>query len=137
MREYREGREPTTEARRREMILGGNRAPSVDLANHRVDDKAAKVLAWDEGSHNRLPEMATTFEFGFKHPTQFDAKQMIEPQDGRGSVLFGPVRVDVTRSVQGQCGGAVDSSRLAPSDTSRAHDPKRPSSIHAIFEDAH
>jgi hypothetical protein len=32
-------------------------------------------------------------------PTQFDAKQMIELQYGRGSVIFGPVRTNLMRAV--------------------------------------
>jgi hypothetical protein len=31
--------------------------------------------------------------------TQFDARQLIELQYGRGRILFGPNRVDLTRSV--------------------------------------
>jgi hypothetical protein len=31
--------------------------------------------------------------------SQFDARQMIELQYGKNSVLFGPVRVDLTRAV--------------------------------------
>jgi hypothetical protein len=32
-------------------------------------------------------------------PTQYDARQIIELQDGRGRILFGPNRVDLMRSV--------------------------------------
>lgn len=32
-------------------------------------------------------------------PTQFDAKKMIELQYGNGSVIFGPVRVNLMRAV--------------------------------------
>ena len=43
--------------------------------------------------------MAIKCGFRFVAPTQFDAKQMIELQYGRSSVLFGPVRVDLMRAV--------------------------------------
>ena len=32
-------------------------------------------------------------------PSQFDAKQLVELQYGRGNLLFGPVRVDLMRAV--------------------------------------
>ena len=47
----------------------------------------------------RLPRNGDQVRVRIQAPTQFDAKQMIELQYGQGSVLFGPVRVDLTRAV--------------------------------------
>jgi hypothetical protein len=47
----------------------------------------------------RLPKNGDQVRVQVRAPTQFDAKQMIELQYGRGSVLFGPVRVDLMRAV--------------------------------------
>jgi hypothetical protein len=47
----------------------------------------------------RLPQNGDQVRVRVQAPTQFDAKQMVELQYGRGSVLFGPVRVDLMRAV--------------------------------------
>jgi hypothetical protein len=47
----------------------------------------------------RLPQNGDQVRVRVQAPTQFDAKQMVELQYGRGNLLFGPVRVDLTRAV--------------------------------------
>jgi hypothetical protein len=47
----------------------------------------------------RLPKNGDQVRVRVVAPSQFDAIQMIELQYGRGSVLFGPVRVDLMRAV--------------------------------------
>lgn len=42
--------------------------------------------------------------------TQDDARQLIELQYGKGPILFGPNRVDLTRSIWDQRDGSVDRS---------------------------
>jgi hypothetical protein len=47
----------------------------------------------------RLPKNGDQVRVRVVAPSQFDARQMIEAQYGRGSVLFGPNRVDLMRAV--------------------------------------
>jgi hypothetical protein len=47
----------------------------------------------------RLPQNGDQVRVRVVAPSQFDAKQMIELQYGRGNLLFGPVRVDLTKAV--------------------------------------
>jgi hypothetical protein len=47
----------------------------------------------------RLPQNGDQVHVQVMAPSQFDAKQMIELQYGRGNLLFGPVRVDLMRAV--------------------------------------
>jgi hypothetical protein len=47
----------------------------------------------------RLPQNGDQVHVQVVAPSQFDAKQMIELQYGRGNLLFGPVRVDLVRAV--------------------------------------
>jgi hypothetical protein len=47
----------------------------------------------------RLPRNGDQVRVRVVAPSQFDAKQMIELQYGRGNLLFGPNRVDLMRAV--------------------------------------
>jgi hypothetical protein len=47
----------------------------------------------------RLPQNGDQVRVRVVAPTQFDAKQLVELQYGRGNLLFGTVRVDLTRPV--------------------------------------
>jgi hypothetical protein len=47
----------------------------------------------------RLPGNGHQVRVRVVAPSQFDAKQMVELQYGRGNLLFGPVRVDLMRAI--------------------------------------
>ncbi len=47
----------------------------------------------------RLPQNGDQVRVRVVAPSQSDARQMVELQYGRGNLLFGPVRVDLTRAV--------------------------------------
>ena len=47
----------------------------------------------------RLPKNGDQVRVRVVAPSQIDAKQMVELQYGQGNLLFGPVRVDLTRAV--------------------------------------
>ena len=47
----------------------------------------------------RLPENGDQVRVQVVAPTQFDARQLIELQYDDAEILFGPVRVDLTRAV--------------------------------------
>ena len=71
-------------------------APSRAILATFVEGNMAGVT-WE--ATIRLPRNGDQVRVQVQAPTQFDAKQMIEFQYGHGSVLFGPVRVDLMRAL--------------------------------------